>query len=73
MDNYNGNNQPIFIKVDDNQILNLNCIRWVKKMDECLQVCAKSNGCIPMSETDKHKICKLTNPDSYNKLNNFFQ
>jgi len=29
-----------------------------KKMDECLQVCAKSNGCIPMSETDKHKICK---------------
>ena len=43
--------------------------REFKKMDECLSVCTKSTGCYI---GDTHKICKLNNLDSYNKLNNYF-
>lgn len=62
--------QQRFIKVDDNIILDMNCIRWVKKMDECLQICSKSNGC--KGNEDTHKICKINNEDSYHRLNRFF-
>jgi hypothetical protein len=60
-----------FIKTDDNKIINEKCIRWVKKMDECLEVCIKSDGC--RDGVNTHKICKLNNPNSYEKLNRLFQ
>jgi len=62
-------NNISFIKADNNKIINEKCIKWVKKMDECLTVCTKSNGCYPK---DTHTICKINNEDSYNKLNNYF-
>ncbi len=64
------NNQPLYIKADDNKIINEKCIRWVKKMSECLAVCTMSKGC---SIEQTHKICKLNNLDSYNKLNKHFE
>jgi hypothetical protein len=60
------NNNVSFLKTDDNKIINEKCIRWVKKMEECLQVCMKSDGCEGAKDT--HKICKETNPISYKKL-----
>ena len=60
-----------YIKTDDNKIINEKCIRWVKKMSECLEVCAMSSGC--MVEHNTHKICKLNNLESYNKLNKYFE
>jgi len=61
-----------FIKADDNKIINEKCIRWVKKMGDCLEICSRSNGCsIEMGQT--HRICKLNNNDSYNKLNAYFE
>ena len=57
-------------KTDENKILNENSITWVQKMGECLAVCTKSVGC---SIGDTHKICKLHNFDSYNKLNKHFE
>ena len=65
------NNQPSYLKTDDNKIINEKCIRWVKKMSECLEVCTKSTGC-GAKNGDTHKICKLNNVDSYNKLNRHF-
>jgi hypothetical protein len=59
-----------FIKADNNTIINLNAIRWIKKMDECLAVCSKSDGCVINSDT--HKICKTNNYDSYALLNKYF-
>ena len=53
-----------FLKTD--KFINEKYIRWVKKIDECLLVCTKLNGC---ADNDTHKICKLTSPDSYYKLN----
>jgi hypothetical protein len=34
-----------YIKTDNNKIINERCIRWVRKMDECLYICTKENGC----------------------------
>jgi len=59
-----------FIKTDNNKIINEKCIRWVKKMDECLEVCIKSDGCREGINT--HKICKVNNSRSYEKLNRLF-
>ena len=63
-------NLKSFIKVDDDKILNINSIRWVKKMDECLQICSKSNGCGGTGDT--HKVCKINNEKSYHRLNRYF-
>ena len=62
-------NSERYIKTDENKIINEKCIRWVKKMNDCLEVCTKSIGC---SIGDTHKICKNNNLDSYNKLNKHF-
>ena len=65
------NNKISYIKCDDNKILNEKYIRWIKKFDECLEICAKQNGCSIITG-DTIKVCKLYNPDSYAKLNNHF-
>lgn len=65
-------NNQTYIKADNNRIINEKSIKWVQKMDECLIVCTKSNGCHVKSD-DTHKICKLNNLDSYNKLNKHFE
>jgi hypothetical protein len=72
MENNNNNNNTFYIKTDDNKIINEKYIRWVQKMGDCLEVCAKSTGC-DIKHRDTHRICKLNNPDSYNKLNKYFE
>jgi len=66
------NNHTFYLKTDNNRIINENCIRWVKKMSDCLEVCTRTNGC-DINNGNTHKICKLNNPDSYNKLNKYFE
>lgn len=61
-----------YLRTDDNKIINEKCIRWVKKMDDCLHVCTRSNGCSIENETT-HKICRIYNEHSYNKLNQHFE
>lgn len=63
--------ETTYLKTDDNRIINEKYIRWVKKMSDCLEVCNKLAGCYG-NNTDTHKICKVNNPDSYNKLNKHF-
>ena len=60
----------VFLKTDDNRIINEKCIRWVKKMSDCLEVCTRSNGCAVSKHT--HTICKSNNAESFNKLNKHF-
>ena len=68
------NSNTVYLKTDDNRIINENCVRWVKKMSDCLEVCIKQSGCALLCDNgDTHKICKLNNPDSYNKLNKHFE
>jgi hypothetical protein len=63
-------NMPHFIKADDNKIINEKAILWVKKMDDCLEVCVKQDGCA--CKVNTHRICKINSLDSYNKLNSLF-
>jgi hypothetical protein len=68
------NSNTVYFKTDDNRIINENCVRWVKKMSDCLEVCIKQSGCALLCDNgDTHKICKLNNPDSYSKLNKHFE
>ena len=60
-----------FIKADDNKVINAKAIVWIQKMDDCLEVCSKINGC--ELEKGTNKICKFNTPDSYNRLNVLFQ
>jgi len=62
-------NIQTYVKTDNNRIINENCIKWVEKMGECLALCTKSSGC---NGKDTHKICKINNLDSYNKLNKHY-
>lgn len=59
----------VYIKTDDNKVINEKCIKWIKKIDDCLRVCTKSTGCYMR---DTHTICKINSTDSYNKLNKHF-
>ena len=43
-----------------------------KKMSDCLEVCMKTTDC-SLIHKDTHKICKVNNLDSYNKLNKRFE
>ena len=60
-----------YIKTDNQKVINEKSIRWVKKMNECLEVCNKSTGCLLHVNT--HKICKSNSPESYHKLNKHFE
>ena len=60
-----------FIQVDALKLINIQCIRWVKKMDECLQICSKANGCT--GGVDTHQVCKINNAESYRRLNRLFE
>ena len=71
IDNPTTNKTTSYLKADDNKIINEKCIRWIKKIDQCLHVCNKSEGCDIGIGT--HKICKSKNPDSYDKLNKHFE
>lgn len=64
-------NKTMYIKTDDNKVINKKYIRWIKKIGDCMEVCTKSNGCV--LKTDTHTICKLYSVDSYNKLNKHFE
>ena len=64
------NTKNSYIKTDDDKIINERCIRWVKKIEECLQICTKSNGCAGGSDT--HTVCKVNNINDYSRLSKHF-
>ena len=70
--------ENVYLQTDENKILHEKCIVWVRKMNECLEVCTKSTGCRKGESKwydvdDTHKICKKKSPQSYEKLNQHFR
>jgi hypothetical protein len=63
-------NDNSYIKINNNIIINKKCIRWVKKMDECLEICTLLNGCYG---DNTFKLCKINNLESYTELNKHFK
>lgn len=64
-------NNTSFIKTDDNKLINVQQIKWIKKMNDCLEVCIKSNRC-NLKIGDTHTICKKYTPNSFNSFNQLF-
>ena len=64
-------NKSSYIKTDRNKYINEKSIIWVKKMNDCLEVCTRRRGCNALEPPDK--ICKSNSPDSYDKLNNLIE
>jgi len=50
-------NTQTYSKTDNNKIINEECIKWVEKMGECLEVCTKSIDCNEKPSGDTHKMC----------------
>lgn len=67
---------PTFIKLKNDTVINEKHIRWIKKLHDCLYICAKSTGCSNTSSTyygnfdGTHKLCQSESFEIYNKLNN---
>lgn len=59
-----------YIKTDDNKVIQEKHIRWIKKVNDCLNICTKGTGC---ATKDTHQVCKLYTPNSYAKLNKLFE
>jgi len=53
-----------YIKTDNNIFINEQNIVWVQQMNDCLTVGTIKTG----SLFNAYQICKLKNPDGYNKL-----
>jgi hypothetical protein len=68
----NNEKKDSYLRTDDNKIINEKYIRWVLKMNECLEVCTKSNGCT-YDGNNTHTICKSKSFESYSKLNELFK
>lgn len=60
-----------FIKTDDNIVVNKNCIRWVQKVNECMEICTMFNGCTAGVTT--MRLCKNIYPKDYETLNKLFE
>jgi hypothetical protein len=63
-------NTTDFIQTDDNRIINMKYIRWVKKVNECMEICTKFNGCVAAYDTIS--VCKKNSPVGYNRLDRHF-
>ena len=63
-----------FIKVDDDKIINIQFIRWIKKTDECFKICSKIHGCRNVPPyNDSDSVCKETNSNTYYQLLKLFK
>lgn len=62
-----------YIKADDNTVVNKNHIRWIKKMNECIEICSSYTGCNTNANSKNTiSVCKMNSPDSYKELNKYF-
>lgn len=57
--------QPSYLKVDGNKVVNENHIRWVERLHDCMYICMKSN--------DVQSVCKGNNTETFDLLNNKFE
>jgi hypothetical protein len=60
-----------YIQTDNNVYLNTKYIRWIKKMNECVEICSRFDGCVHGFST--HSVCKKYSSESYKKLNEMIE
>lgn len=63
----------LYVKTDNNLLLSSAHIKWVKQMDECMEICADMHYCTakgPFKNT--YSVCKVLNPKSYKNLKDLY-
>lgn len=61
---------PSYIKVTNDKLINQQSITWIRRIEECMYICTRTDGCD--LEKTSHKICKFDNPSGYNRVNRLF-
>jgi hypothetical protein len=64
-----------FIETDENKVIYTECVYWVDKLEECLEICMKPESTDQnklSNNIETHKICKANNPENYKLLNDLF-
>jgi hypothetical protein len=61
-----------FIKIEGGLILNVNHIRWIRKVHDCMYICTKSDGC---TSNTSHVICGSNEQQNndFERLNTMFR
>ena len=59
-----------YITADNDVIINEKSIKWIKKINDCMEICTNSTGC--SMNNDTHKICKINNLESFLRLDKKF-
>jgi hypothetical protein len=54
----------------DNTMINTKNIHWIRRINDCLEICTRTDGCILGRQT--HRLCK-NNKDEFDKLNKLFK
>jgi len=63
-----------YIKADDDVIINEKQIRWIKKINDCMEICSKQSGCsLNTGGRETHKVCKINNLESFLRLDKKFK
>lgn len=62
-----------FIKISDDEVINQTAIKWMKKMDECIEICINDDCGVTFSgyPYTKH-VCQFSNKELFNILNRHF-
>lgn len=71
----NNKTMPEFILTDNNAVVNVNFIRWIKNVGECYYICSKTNGCdtdLVSLRLTTHQVCKNANLTSYTNISKLF-
>ena len=63
-----------YIKADDDVIINEKQIRWIKKINDCMEICSKQSGCsLNNGAEETHKVCKINNLETFLRLDKKFK
>jgi len=56
-----------YIKADQDKFINERHIRWIQRINDTMEVCAKATGCTLGADTIR--VSKDIHPDSFERLN----
>ena len=63
-------NKPTFIISDSGIAINPNFIRWIKQVDNCMEICTRFDGC--MVGTNTIQVCENVNKINFDKIHSDF-
>lgn len=63
-------NKISYLKISEKTLINEAHIHWIKRYNNCLEICTKSTGC---GLHDTHTFCREYNKLAYDKLTKHYK